>query len=149
MSSGKPLIRLMEPRDLDEVLEVEKSCFKSPWTRCMFEDELYNSNAYYYVIEVDGEIAGYAGFWKIIDEAHITNIAVHCDHRRRGYGRMLVNTLLEKAKELGIIAVTLEVRVSNSAAISLYESLGFVSSGVRRGYYSDNNEDALIMWLKL
>jgi len=149
MSSGKPLIRPMELKDLDEVLEVEKSCFKSPWTRHMFEDELFNSNAYYYVIEVDGEIAGYAGFWKIIDEAHITNIAIHSSYRRRGYGRALVSALLDRAKELDIIAVTLEVRVSNSAAISLYESFGFVSSGVRRGYYSDNNEDALIMWLKL
>jgi len=139
----------MEHRDLDEILEVEKSCFRSPWTRHMFEDELYNSNAYYYVIDVDGKIAGYAGFWKIIDEAHITNIAVHRDYRRRGYGKALVKTLLDKAKELEIIAVTLEVRVSNTAAISLYESFGFVSSGVRRGYYSDNNEDALIMWLKL
>jgi len=139
----------MELRDLDEVLEVEKNCFRSPWTKCMFEDELYNSNAYYYVIEVNGKIAGYAGFWKIIDEAHITNIAVHSDYRRRGYGKALVSALLDKAKELEIIAVTLEVRVSNSAAISLYESFGFVSSGVRRGYYSDNNEDALIMWLKL
>ena len=115
----------------------------------MFEDELINSNAYYYVIEVDKRIVGYVGFWKIIDEAHITNVAIHNDYRRLGYGRALINALLNKAKELEIIAVTLEVRVSNLAAISLYERFGFVSSGVRRGYYSDNNEDALIMWLKL
>ncbi|HHU90162.1 MAG TPA: ribosomal protein S18-alanine N-acetyltransferase [Clostridiaceae bacterium] len=139
----------MELEDLDEVLEVEKSCFKIPWTRLMFEDELINSNAYYYVIEVDKRIVGYVGFWKIIDEAHITNVAIHNDYRRLGYGRALINALLNKAKELEIIAVTLEVRVSNLAAISLYERFGFVSSGVRRGYYSDNNEDALIMWLKL
>ena len=148
MSFVKPLIRSMELEDLDEVLEVEKSCFKIPWTRLMFEDELINSNAYYYVIEVD-KIVGYVGFWKIIDEAHITNVAIHNDYRRLGYGRALINALLNKAKELEIIAVTLEVRVSNLAAISLYERFGFVSSGVRRGYYSDNNEDALIMWLKL
>ncbi len=149
MSFVKPLIRSMELEDLDEVLEVEKSCFKIPWTRLMFEDELINSNAYYYVIEVDKRIVGYVGFWKIIDEAHITNVAIHNDYRRLGYGRALINALLNKAKELEIIAVTLEVRVSNLAAISLYERFGFVSSGVRRGYYSDNNEDALIMWLKL
>lgn len=149
MSFVKPLIRSMELEDLDEVLEVEKSCFKIPWTRLMFEDELINSNAYYYVIEVDKRIVGYVGFWKIIDEAHITNVAIHNDYRRLGYGRALINALLNKAKELEIIAVTLEVRVSNLAAISLYESFGFTSSGVRRGYYSDNNEDALIMWLKL
>ena len=149
MSFVKPLIRSMELEDLDEVLEVEKSCFKIPWTRLMFEDELINSNAYYYVIEVDKRIVGYVGFWKIIDEAHITNVAIHNDYRRLGYGRALINALLNKTKELEIIAVTLEVRVSNLAAISLYESFGFTSSGVRRGYYSDNNEDALIMWLKL
>lgn len=149
MSFVKPLIRLMETRDLDEILEVEMSCFKTPWTRHMFEDELYNSNAYYFVVNVNEKIVGYVGFWKIIDEAHITNVAIHKDYRRLGYGRALITAMLNKAKELEIIAITLEVRVSNLDAISLYESFGFVSSGVRRGYYSDNNEDALIMWLKL
>lgn len=149
MSFVKPLIRLMETRDLDEILEVEMSCFKTPWTRHMFEDELYNSNAYYFVVNVNEKIVGYVGFWKIIDEAHITNVAIHEDYRRLGYGRALITAMLNKVKELKIIAVTLEVRVSNLDAISLYESFGFVSSGVRRGYYSDNNEDALIMWLKL
>lgn len=149
MSFGEPLIRRMEINDLDEILEVEKNCFNVPWTRHMFEDELYNLNAYYYVIKVNGKIVGYVGFWKIIDEAHITNVAIHSDYRRSGYGRALINALLNKARELGIFAATLEVRVSNLAAISLYESFGFISSGVRRGYYSDNNEDALIMWLKL
>ncbi len=149
MSFVKPLIRLMETRDLDEILEVEMSCFKTPWTRHMFVDELYNSNAYYFVVNVNEKIVGYVGFWKIIDEAHITNVAIHEDYRRLGYGRALITAMLNKVKELKIIAVTLEVRVSNLDAISLYESFGFVSSGVRRGYYSDNNEDALIMWLKL
>lgn len=149
MSFVKPLIRLMETRDLDEILEVEMSCFKTPWTRHMFVDELYNSNAYYFVVNVNEKIVGYVGFWKIIDEAHITNVAIHKDYRRLGYGRALITAMLNKVKELKIIAVTLEVRVSNLDAISLYESFGFVSSGVRRGYYSDNNEDALIMWLKL
>ena len=89
------------------------------------QDELYNLNAYYYVIKVNGKIVGYVGFWKIIDEAHITNVAIHSDYRRSGYGRALINALLNKARELGIIAATLEVRVSNLAAISLYESFGF------------------------
>ncbi len=149
MGIDKPLIRLMNTKDLDEILEVENSCFKNPWTLGMFEEELYNLNAHYFVIVVDGKVVGYVGFWKIIDEAHITNVAIHNDYRGLGYGRALINALLNKAKELEIIAVTLEVRVSNSAAISLYESFGFVSSGVRYGYYSDNNEDALIMWLRL
>ena len=149
MSFVKPLIRSMETKDLDGILEVEMNCFTTPWTRNMFEDELYNSNAYYFVVEVNEKIVGYVGFWKIIDEAHITNVAIHKDFRRLGLGRALITDMLDKVKGLEIIAVTLEVRVSNFAAISLYESFGFVSSGVRRGYYSDNNEDALIMWLKL
>lgn len=149
MSFVKPLIRSMETKDLDGILEVELNCFKIPWTRNMFEDELYNPNAYYSVVEVNEKIVGYVGFWKIIDEAHITNVAIHKDFRRLGLGRALITDMLDKVKGLEIIAVTLEVRVSNFAAISLYESFGFVSSGVRRGYYSDNNEDALIMWLKL
>ncbi len=149
MSFVKPLIRSMETKDLDGILEVEMNCFRTPWTRHMFEDELYNPNAYYSVVEVNKKIVGYVGFWKIIDEAHITNVAIHKDYRRLGFGRALITAMLNKVKELEIIAVTLEVRVSNFAAISLYESFGFVSSGVRRGYYSDNNEDALIMWLKL
>jgi ribosomal-protein-alanine N-acetyltransferase len=149
MSFVKPLIRSMETKDLDGILEVEMNCFTTPWTRNMFEDELYNPNAYYSVVEVNEKIVGYVGFWKIIDEAHITNVAIHKDFRRLGLGRALITDMLDKVKDLEIIAVTLEVRVSNFAAISLYESFGFVSSGVRRGYYSDNNEDALIMWLKL
>jgi ribosomal-protein-alanine N-acetyltransferase len=115
----------------------------------MFEDELYNLNAHYLVAEVAGRIVGYIGFWKIIDEGHITNIAVHPDFRGLGYGRELIAAMILKAKEMELIAITLEVRKSNKAAISLYESFGFVSSGIRKKYYSDNNEDALIMWLKL
>lgn len=149
MSFVKHSIRLMGTKDLDQVMEVEKSCFKIPWTRHMFEDELFNLNAHYMVIEVNGKITGYLGFWKIMDEAHITNIAIHNEYRRLGYGKALIAAMLSKVKELEIIAITLEVRVSNLAAISLYESFGFVSSGVRYSYYSDNNEDALIMWLKL
>ncbi|NLL67483.1 MAG: ribosomal protein S18-alanine N-acetyltransferase [Clostridiaceae bacterium] len=149
MNFVEPLIRIMEPEDLGQVLEVETNCFTIPWTMHMFEDELFNLNAHYLVIEVNKKIIGYLGFWKILDEAHITNIAIHSDYRRLGYGKALITALLSKAKELEIIAITLEVRASNLAAISLYESFGFVSSGIRRGYYSDNNEDALIMWLKV
>lgn len=145
----KNVIRPMEGMDIDGILEVENKSFTTPWSKTMFEDELYNLNAHYLVIEVMGKIVGYVGFWKIIDEGHITNIAVHPDYRGAGHGKALISALIQKAKEMGIIAVTLEVRKSNVVAISLYESFGFVSSGVRKNYYSDNNEDALIMWLRL
>ncbi|MGI6623204.1 MAG: ribosomal protein S18-alanine N-acetyltransferase [Clostridiaceae bacterium] len=145
----KPVIRPMENKDLNDIVEVEQKCFRIPWSKSMFEDELYNLNAHYLVAEVAGRIVGYIGFWKIIDEGHITNIAVHPDFRGLGYGRELIAAMILKAKEMELIAITLEVRKSNKAAISLYESFGFVSSGIRKKYYSDNNEDALIMWLKL
>ena len=89
---------------------------------------------------------GYGGMWLILDEAHITNIAVHPEHRRRGVGRLLMETLMKEAVILKMERMTLEVRVSNKAAISLYKSLGFEEGGIRKGYYSNDREDALIMW---
>lgn len=144
-----PIIRSMEPPDLDYVCGLEESSFLSPWTKNMLEEELYNLNAHYTVIEVNNKIVGYGGFWKVIDEGHITNIAVHPHYRSLGYGKAIVSALIQKAKDLDIIAMTLEVRVSNEIAVSLYEEFGFVSSGIRKKYYQDNNEDALIMWLRL
>ena len=126
---------------------MENRCFSIPWTRGMFENELFNPNAFYAVLEVSGKICGYAGIWKILNEGHITNIAVHPDCRRLGYGKLLIKTLIDYAEKNDITSLTLEVRASNKPAISLYESFGFKSSGRRKRYYSDNNEDALIMWL--
>lgn len=135
--------------DIDALVSLELASFSVPWSRQMLEEELYNPQACYRVLECQGRIAGYAGMWKILDEGHITNIAVHPDFRRNGYGRRLICELLDIARREGIIAVTLEVRVSNLPAISLYESLGFKQEGRRKRYYSDNNEDALIMWLRI
>jgi ribosomal-protein-alanine N-acetyltransferase len=137
----------MKHEDLDSIMELEHKSFSVPWTRGMFEDELYNPSAYYLVLEISGKVCGYAGFWKILDEGHITNVAVHPDFRRSGYGRLLISSLIANAKEYGITALTLEVRVGNIPAISLYESFGFRTSGRRRHYYPDNKEDAFIMWL--
>ncbi len=145
--SVQPTLRAMSHHDLEAILELEHKCFSIPWSRGMFEDELYNPNAFYMVLEVSGQICGYAGLWKILDEGHITNVAVHPDFRRSGYGRRLIDALIDYAKKCELIALTLEVRVSNIAAISLYESFGFKPQGRRKHYYSDNNEDALIMWL--
>ncbi len=145
--SIEPIIRAMTHQDIDAILALEEKCFSLPWTRGMFEDELYNPNAFYLVLEISGQICGYAGLWKIIDEGHITNVAVHPDFRRSGYGKRLIEALVDYAKMSELIGLTLEVRVSNVAAISLYERFGFKASGRRKRYYSDNNEDALIMWL--
>lgn len=149
MGYMKPVIRPAENRDIDSIVEIEQKSFRIPWSKQMIEDEFFNPNAHYLVAEVMGKIVGYAGFWKILDEGHITNVAVHPDYRGSGYGRELIAVMVDKAKELDITKMTLEVRVSNNVAISLYKSFGFVSAGIRKKYYADNDEDAMIMWLKL
>lgn len=135
--------------DIDRLVPIELASFSVPWSRNMLEDELYNDKAYYLVAEYQGQVAGYAGMWQIFDEGHITNIAVDPAFRRRGIGSLLLDDLIAHARAQGIQALTLEVRVSNAPAISLYESKGFIAEGRRKRYYSDNNEDALIMWLRL
>ena len=137
----------MKGMDIDEVLELEKMCFPVPWSRNAFLIEIeQNQCARYFIVRKNNQLIGYGGMWLILDEAHITNIAVHPEHRRRGVGRLLMETLIEEAVRLNMQRMTLEVRVSNRAAISLYKSLGFEEGGIRKGYYSNDREDALIMW---
>lgn len=136
--------------DVDAVLKVENEAFTTPWSREAFEAETSdNELAYYLVVDVGGVIAGYAGMWLIIDEAHVTNIALAAAYRGAGLGEQLVRALMELARERGAVSMTLEVRVSNVKAQALYTKLGFVSRGKRRNYYTDNREDALIMWCEL
>ena len=141
-------IRRMRPEDIDGVWEVEKSCFPDPWSREAFEAELSGLNpTVYFVAEApDGRVCGYMGVWHILDEGHVTNVAVHPDYRRMGIGRRLVETVLLDGRQKGIYNFTLEVRPSNEAARALYRELGFREAGLRKRYYSDG-EDALIMWL--
>jgi len=143
------VIREIRYSDLDDLAAIEQASFSVPWTRGMLEEEYFNSLARYRVLEYRGTIAGYIGMWRIMDEGHITNLAVRPEFRRRGFARMLLKDLVDYARENGIGSLTLEVRVSNLPAISLYESLGFTVEGRRKNYYADNGEDALIMWLKL
>lgn len=151
MGSGMDdvIIREMRYSDLDELAVIEQASFSVPWTRGMLEEECFNSLARYRVIEYQGIIAGYIGMWHIMDEGHITNLAVRPEFRRRGFAGKLLQDLIDYAAENDINAITLEVRVSNIPAISLYESFGFQVEGRRKNYYADNGEDALIMWLKL
>lgn len=136
--------------DVDAVLKVENEAFTTPWSRAAFEAETSdNELAYYLVVDVGGGIVGYAGMWLIIDEAHVTNIALAAAYRGAGLGEQLVRALMELARERGAVSMTLEVRVSNVKAQALYTKLGFVSRGKRRNYYTDNREDALIMWCEL
>ncbi len=140
-------IREMRESDLDRIMEIENKTFTPPWSREAFLLEL-NKNllAKYIVGMVDGDIAGYGGIWLIIDEGHITNIAVEEKYRGLGVGKKIVEGLINLCVDRGLRAMTLEVRKSNEIAKSLYKKYGFVESGIRPKYYADNNEDAIIMW---
>lgn len=142
------VFRLMEPEDINQVLEVEKQSFTLPWTREAFVNELtINQYAVYLVVEDEGKIVGYCGAWVVLDEAHITNIAILPEYRGQKLGEALLTKMIEISISMKVTKMTLEVRVSNYVAISLYEKLGFVKGGIRKGYYSDNKEDAYIMWV--
>ncbi len=138
--------REMLPEDADEVAEVEKKCFPVPWSRESFWREASNENTLYLLMLNDDEIIGYAGTWISFEEAQITNVAVVPEYRGNGNGRALMEELIRRVKEKGVTAMTLEVRPSNAVALGLYESLGFKDCGRRPKYYSDNGEDAIIMW---
>jgi len=141
------IIRKMTEEDIDQVLEIEKESFKTPWSREAFVLELEkNQLARYIVAEKEGKVIGYGGLWLILDEAHITNIAVSSQYRGQGIGKLIMEGLIEICEEKGINNMTLEVRKSNIVAQSLYKKYGFVNCGVRPGYYTDTKEDAIIMW---
>lgn len=140
-------IEAMQVSDLDAVLAIEKLCFPTPWSRFAFQTELTeNHYALYIVGKIDGQIVAYAGTWIILDEAHITNVAVHPEWQGKGLGKEILLALLSRAKERGATRATLEVRKQNTTAQQLYLKHGFYFLGVRPGYYTDNGEDALIMW---
>ncbi|NLT17371.1 MAG: ribosomal protein S18-alanine N-acetyltransferase [Clostridiales bacterium] len=143
---NKPIVRGLRQEDPAALERLERECFDLPWSRAAFEAELINPCAHYVVLENDTGIIGYAGMWIVIDEAHVTNVAVSPSHRRRGYGRLLMCELMRRAVEAGAEMMTLEVRQSNHVAQSLYRDLGFTWCGLRKRYYSDNGEDAVIMW---
>lgn len=139
-------IRRMEEGDLDQVCAIEEETFSMPWSRKSFRDTISYYHTLFLVAELDGEIAGYCGCYQSLEEAEITNIAVRRQLRGHGIGRRLLMELMRLGKEQGAFAYTLEVRVSNQAAIHLYESLGFVSFGIRKNFYEKPREDAMIMW---
>ena len=157
-SSEKPAIAedvfvcLMEPKHIAGVCEVENKSFAVPWTERMFHDELKNPLARYVVLldkQKPGNVIAYVGYWKIFDEGHITNVAVHPDWRGRKAATYLMQQMMQFAASEGLKDMTLEVRRSNMAAQGLYTKLGFKIEGERPNYYEDNGEDALIMWYRV
>jgi len=144
------VFRYMREEDIDQVLEVEHASFTTPWSREAFYNELYNNKfAVYIVLEHDQRVIGYCGVWIVIDEAHITNVAILPEFRGRKLGDAMMRKLMKVAQDMGAKTMSLEVRVTNYIAQSLYRKMGFQNGGIRKNYYSDNLEDALVMWVNL
>ncbi len=140
------LFRPMRKGDIEAVAMIEKLCFRSPWTQGMLRGELRNKAAHYHVLEYENEVIAYAGMWVVFDEAHITNVAVLPAYRRRGLANIIMLRSMQSAAFLGAKSMTLEVRTSNIGAQTLYEKLDFDHAGLRKGYYTDTGEDAILMW---
>jgi len=139
----------MTTADLDEVMVIERTSFRFPWSAGFFLQELQVACARSILAEIDGRIVGYVLFWMLPGAVDIHNIAVHVDFRRRGIARLLLSQVVDQARRRADVRVMLEVRRSNIEAQRLYESLGFLMTGVRKGYYSDDGEDAFAMTLEL
>ncbi|MFN4034112.1 MAG: ribosomal protein S18-alanine N-acetyltransferase [Fimbriimonadales bacterium] len=147
-SEGETLtIERMTEAHLPEVMRIERAVFAPGWSEESFRSDLRNPSALYLNLRVNGKLVAYAGMWLIIDEAHITNVAVLPEYRGRNLAKRLLHRLLCLARERGCVKATLEVRISNTPAQKLYEKFGFRPVAVRAKYY-DNVEDALIMWLE-
>ena len=142
------LFRPLRMRDLGAIEAIERRAYPTPWSRSMFASELAKASSICLGAfdEESGQLLGYLIIARYVDAWHVMNIAVEPDHQRRGIATMLMEELFELTSTDGRRGYTLEVRVSNAGAIKLYERLGFKGRGVRRGYYTDNREDALIMW---
>ena len=144
----KITIKPMKQIDINAIVEIEKESYGSHhWSKESFFNEWSNDFAHYFcAFNEEGKLVGYIGTWQIIEEAHITNVSVKPEFRRRKIGEALLHYAVEHCYENGVKYITLEVRVSNEKAINLYTKYGFRSLGTRKEYYQDNNEDALIMW---
>lgn len=140
----------MRPRDLDGVMAIEEVSFPTPWSRGMFEEDFDRGFSDTLVAEgPGGEVLGYAVCWTIAGESHLLNIAVHPAHRGRGIGRAILSECIRRSARLGAGRIFLEVRAGNEAAQRLYASMGFVFRGIRKGYYTDTGEDAVVLDRKI
>lgn len=139
------IIRRMTEEDLEQVAELEKSIFSTPWSKAAFSESLQRPYSHFFVAEAD-EIAGYCGVHNLGGDGEITNVAVAPKYRGQKIAYEMLDFAMAETKKAGVQAFTLEVRVSNTPAINLYEKLGFTSQGVRKNFYENPTEDALIMW---
>ncbi len=139
------IFRPMLEADLEKVVEIEKASMPSPWSKELFDEELNRNLAHYFVLEVEGKVAGYMGYWEAPEEAHIINLAIGPSYRNKGLGLEMMNHCMEYARKRGAKLATLEVRQTNEAAQRLYDKCGFKIVAIRKKYYSDNQEDAVVM----
>ena len=142
--------RKMTIDDIDQVLLIEQEAFDTPWTREAFEHEMTTNVYSHYLVAETGtkEIVGYCGMWVVMDESHITNVAVAERMRGNKIGEGLMREAIRVVTEQSVVLMTLEVRVSNDVAKNLYHKLNFQDGGIRKNYYSDTGEDALVMWVE-
>ena len=138
------ILRAIEEKDIEVLTEAEKRCFKDPWTKEMFSALLKLPFQYGFIAEEGGQVCGYCVLSVLFEDAEVLNIAVAPAYRKKGYGKLLMETMLERARSLDALQCFLEVRESNTPAIRLYESYGFAQYGVRKRYYEDG-ENALVM----
>lgn len=142
------VIKPLKKQDIEEVMEIERASFSDPWRENMFYNEIHNRKiSRFLVARADEKLVGYGGIWIIQDEAHIVNLAVDPDYRKQGIGTKLLRSLFEEARKKVVERATLEVRASNTIAQQFYKRFGFVEIAVRKSYYQDTHEDAIIMWL--
>ncbi|CDQ41455.1 ribosomal protein S18-alanine N-acetyltransferase [Virgibacillus salexigens] len=146
----EPVIRRMEIMDIDAVIEVERTSFSTSWTKDIFYQEISdNPYAHYFVMELDKKIIGYIGTWIVLDDAQITNLAIQPIYRGKSLGEKLFHYTMQYAIIRGVSRLSLEVRESNTIAQNLYQKFGLVPGGLRKNYYTDNQEDAIVMWVNL
>lgn len=139
------ILREMLVDDLDQVMEIEEELFSVPWTKEGFLTFLMKENGMFLVVEEKDRILGYCGLLTVLDEGDVTNVAVRRDRQREGIGNFLMESMIRLAEERVITMIHLEVRAGNETAIRLYERQGFVRDGLRKGYYTDPTEDAVLM----
>lgn len=144
------LIRAMTLDDLDRIMELEHQLFTSSWSKEDYLYEIYeNIFSFNFVLEVKNKIIGYVGVWIMYEQSQITTIGIDMDYQRQGYAKVLMDEIIQFAYEEGCHTMSLEVRVSNQSAISLYERCGFINQAIRKNYYQDNHEDAYLMVKRL
>lgn len=135
--------------DVPQVAQIEKECFAEPWSEKNILNSLKNDKFYMIAVKLDDKVLGYGGMYFVADEGYICNVAVSRNARGQGFGKIIVNKLIECSRSKNLSFLSLEVRASNSVAINLYAGLGFVNVGVRKNFYTSPSENAIIMTKKL